>query len=116
MRTAVRARLLGIALSGMLALAAFPANATYKCVENNQTTYSTDPCKGSAQAVKEVKNEVSVTPAYVPPEGSSSGSGRSLGKLGLDAKDVITIVLLALVPISLVTAFFMSRKSKSVLK
>lgn len=104
----------GMLLTGMLMLAS-PALATvYKCTENNQTTYSSEPCGRKPQ---EVQAPISVTPAFVPPDEKSSsgggGGGGVLNRIGLGSADVVTILLFALIPLSFMAMFVFSRKSRN---
>ncbi len=105
--------LIGLLLTAMTGLTPGLALATvYKCVENNQTTYSGEPCGKHAQ---EVHSELSVTPPFVPPKpvAEESTGGGFLAKFGLGGTDIVTGLLFALIPISFAVMFLFSRKSRS---
>ncbi len=94
-------------------LLASPAFATvYKCVDaHEQTTYSSEPCGKNAQ---EVNAPISVTPPFVPPAPAAEGkSGGMLDRFGLGGTDIVTALLLLLIPVSFVAMFVFSRKSRS---
>ena len=106
-------RLIILLMSCMLALAPLPLMAeVYKCKQDGKTTYSTSPCSGKPVPVA---TELSITPAYQPAQ-PTAGAGSSGGQPrapGMDGTDVVTLMLLLLVPLSFAVIFFMSRKSET---
>jgi hypothetical protein len=126
MQIAFRAGFLRILLTALLAAAPVLASAdVYKCVADNQTvTYSSTPCDSKkptlAQPLPAPTTQTTVSSknvSVVHNDNLEQDDSKPLsGKLGLDLKDVITIVLMILVPVALVTLMFMSRKSSSLTK
>lgn len=108
LRTLLQCALLGSALL----FAAAPAFATvYKCSDANaHVTYSSEPCGKQAQ---EVNAPLSVTPPFVVPETAKPRKSGLLDKLGLGGTDVTNLLLVALLPLSLLLMFVLSRKSQN---
>ncbi len=99
-----------ILLCAMLAFSPVFAT-TYKCVDDNGTTYSNTPCGKDAQ---EVKGVVSVTPPFVPPERAKTNSGGTFAQLhDMSGQDLLIALLLGLIPLSIIAMVVMSRKSAS---
>lgn len=107
LRTLLQCTLLGV----VMLFATGPAFATvYKCVDADEhVAYSSEPCGKQAQ---EVNAPISVTPPFVAPEASATQSGL-LDKLGLGGTEAVTGLLFALIPISLLAMFVLSRKSQN---